>query len=201
MGDIWVSSCASAVRMTSDVAMRGSGFERVEGDRYWTEPWVTRALVHRVEFRGPIWEPACGRGDMADVLIDAGYSVMISDIAGDRLGCKYALKSDFLSARSPGGGTFSIVTNPPYARAEAFIRKALDLTQCDCGMVAMLLRNEYDCAASRRELFECKAFATKLVLTKRPRWVEEDKASPRHNFAWFVWDHHHSGKAQIAWLP
>jgi hypothetical protein len=28
----------------------------------------------------------------------------------------------------------------------------------------------------------------KVVLTKRPRWSTDDKASPRHNFAWFVWD-------------
>jgi hypothetical protein len=32
-------------------------------------------------------------------------------------------------------------------------------------------------------------FAGVVMLTARPRWVprEQDRASPRHNFAWVVW--------------
>lgn len=186
-------------------AMLGeAGFERVEGDRYWTPKWCTEALLNAVRFRGLIWEPAAGRGDIADVLVARGYQVMCSDIAGAALGCMDAAESDFLTHASPGDGTFSIVTNPPYSHAEAFIRKALELTARAGGMVAMLLRNEYDCAATRRDLFERESFATKFVLTKRPKWVDDRQqhsASPRHNFAWFVWDHHHAGRAAIRWIP
>ena len=58
--------------MTKHSTMLGeAGFQRIEGDRYFTEPWVTRALLSRVKFYDPIWEPACGRGDMADVLTEA----------------------------------------------------------------------------------------------------------------------------------
>ena len=85
-------------------------------------------------------------------------------------------------------GCVSIVTNPPYDQAEVFIRRALELTKPARGMIAMLLRNEYDCAMSRVDLFRKAPFALKLVLTKRPRWFKNDIASPRHNFAWFVWD-------------
>lgn len=193
-----------AGKKNPDSAMRESGFMRVEGDRYWTEPWVTKALLSCVKFRGMIWEPACGRGDMANVLAEAGYRVMAGDIAGTRLGCKYAYQADFLTHTSPGDGLFSVVTNPPYTHAAAFITKALELTERASGMVAMLLRNEYDCAALRRGLFECESFAAKLVLTKRPRWADgigQHSASPRHNFSWFLWDHHHSGPARIEWLP
>jgi hypothetical protein len=187
-------------------AMLGeSGYARVEGDQYWTEPWVTKALLDRVKFRGMVWEPACGRGDMADVLVENGYKVMCTDIAGASLGYNAAETLDFLTQSSPVDGPFSIVTNPPFTLAEKFICHALDLTSRAGGMVAMLLRNEYDCAAKRRGLFENEAFAAKLVLTKRPRWVELHFASPRHNFAWYVWDHKHSfcvnGKARIEWLP
>jgi len=181
-----------------------AGFERVEGDRYWTESWVTQALLDAVRFRGLIWEPAAGRGDMADVLHANGYQVTCSDIAGSALGCSGAAESDFLTHTSPGDGTFSIVTNPPYVHAEAFIRKALELTARSSGMVAMLLRNEYDCAAGRSDLFEREPFACKLVLTKRPRWLDalaHHSASPRHNFAWYVWDYNHSGRANIRWIP
>jgi hypothetical protein len=141
---------------------------------------------------------------MADVLSDYGYEVRISDIVGDTLGCRGATEADFLTHDSPGDALFSIVTNPPYTLAEEFLCKALDLTKRASGMVAMLFRNEYDCAATRRYLFEQEAFAAKLVLTKRPRWVDglgQDSASPRHNFAWYVWDHHNFGRATIGWLP
>lgn len=63
----------------SDKAMLGSsGYKRRHGDLYATEPWVTRALLSRVRFRGPVWEPAAGRGDMVRVLQDAGYEVYAS---------------------------------------------------------------------------------------------------------------------------
>jgi hypothetical protein len=188
--------------VTADQAMVRSNFARVEADRYWTEPWVTQALLSLVKFRGAIWEPACGRGDMANVLVDAGYHVIAGDIAGTRLGCKYAYQADFLEHSSPGDATFSIVTNPPFTLAEEFIWKALELTKRAGGMVAMLLRNEYDCAASRRLLFEEEHFAAKFILTKRPRWIDYGHtASPRHNFAWYLWDHHHTGPARLEWLP
>lgn len=186
-------------------AMLGeAGFQRVEGDRYYTEHWVTRALLAKVRFRGLIWEPAAGRGDIADVMVEGGYKVMCSDIEGPRLGCMGAAESDFLTHTSPGDGTFSIVTNPPYTHAEEFVRHALELTKRSGGMVAMLFRNEYDCAAGRRDLFEMEAFSTKLVLTRRPRWIdglEQQSFSPRHNFAWYLWDWNHAGSAKIVWTP
>ena len=192
------------VTRRADPSMLGNGaFERVEYDRYNTEAWVTEALLDRVKFRGTIWEPACGRGDMVAVLAAHGYQVVASDIAGDNLGCKGAAKADFLTSYPPDG-TFSIVTNPPYGSAEKFIREALKLTKSCLGQVAMIMRNEYDCAAGRRYLFEQPAFATKFVLTRRPKWIDakmQHSASPRHNFAWYVFDHRHSGPATIEWLP
>jgi hypothetical protein len=194
----------------ADRAMLGdSGFERVEGDFYATEAWVTQALLDAVEFRGVIWESACGRGDMSVVLRGAGYSVMDSDIAGSSLGCAGAIKLDFLDDPllrgervALGSGTFSIVTNPPYTLAERFLRRALEFTRQVGGMVAMLFRNEYDCAASRRDLFEHPAFSAKLVLVKRPRWIDSGHtASPRHNFAWYVWDWQNKAIPRIGWIP
>lgn len=193
------------VTRRADPSMLGNGaFERVEYDRYWTQGWVTCALLERIGFRGWIWEPACGRGDMVTVLQEAGYLVIASDIAGDSLGCNIAGKHNFLTDGPVSGarGEFSIITNPPYVLAEEFIREALKLTRRDGGMVAMLMRNEYDCAASRRYLFEQPAFRAKLVLTKRPTWVDgEQTASPRHNFSWYIWDHRHHGPAEIARIP
>jgi hypothetical protein len=181
-----------------DPAMIGhSGYERTAYDAYWTPRWCTEWLCEAVRFRGLIWEPAVGRGDIADVLTDRGYKVMISDIHDHG---PNPVIADFLKADAPFDGLLSIITNPPYAEAGQFARKALELTQRSGGMVAMLLRNEFDCAKSRCDLFDREPFSKKLVLTKRPTWSDERKASPRHNFAWFIWDWHHVGPATIRYL-
>lgn len=95
----------------------------------------------------------------------------------------------------------SIVTNPPYSLAEEFVRHALDLTRAAGGMVAMLLRHEFDCAATRRDLFDMRAFAYRMALTRRPRWIAGTTGSPRHNFTWFVWDWRNERPAICKLLP
>ena len=61
----------------------------------------------------------------------------------------------------------AIITNPPYALAQNFIEHALELMKPD-GIVAMLLRTDFDHAKTRQHLFGgCDQFAKKVVLTKR----------------------------------
>lgn len=172
----------------SDVAMAGPvKYERIEGDAYFTrEEWVTEALLDARPFPNQVWECAAGGGHMVNVLRGRGHTVRATDITDH--GFPLDAQQDFLTAMTydwPG----AVITNPPYDHAEAFIRKALLVTQIERGCVAMLLRNEYDCAKSRSYLFaEHPAFFMKIVLRRRPRWVEGPGASPRHNFAWYVWD-------------
>jgi hypothetical protein len=56
--------------------------------------------------------------------------------------------------------------------------------------VAMFMRNEYDCRSTgAAELFEnFPGYSRKIIVTKRPRWVKGSTGSPRHNYAWYVWD-------------
>lgn len=72
--------------------------------------------------------------------------------------------------------------------AELFLRHALALMEPVKGRVAMFLRNEFDCASGRMDLFTSPAFDCKIVATERPRWIEGSTGSPRHNYAWFVFD-------------
>ena len=52
------------------------------------------------------------------------------------------------------------------------------------GLVAMLLRTDFDHAASRLHLFsKCPAFTRKVVLTKRIVWFDGPKAAPSFNHA------------------
>jgi hypothetical protein len=187
-----------------------AGYPRAAFDFYPTEPWVTRALLQAVDLvhlgdigdpkrTATVWEPACGDGRMARVLIEAGYHVFASDIADHgygRIGVDF-LQCLTLPAPEPPCG--AIVTNPPFGLAKRFIAKALDMTLPWGGKVAMVQRHEFDAPFGNRPLFE-PPFAAKLVLHKRPRWSDDDKASPRFPYAWYLWDWRHQGPPVLHWL-
>lgn len=161
-----------------------AGYERIPHDFYPTPPWVTKILVNEYYPRlclAPVWEPAAGDGRMAVALEDEGIACIQSDVQTGK---------DFLSTTELPAGTDCIVTNPPYrdGMAERFVRHALDLTKPVNGFVAMLLNVSFDTAGGRVDLFRHRAFAGRIVLTKRIRWIEGTTGSPRENHAWFVWD-------------
>lgn len=83
----------------------------------------------------------------------------------------------------------AIITNPPYGKdAEKAARHALKLMQPEKGFVAFLCRHEWDCAKSRKDLFDHPAFMGKITLRHRPRWIAGTTGAPRFSYAWFIWD-------------
>ena len=188
------------------MSQRESGYERQERDLYETPAWVTEALLpHISRYRkDAVWEPAAGSGKMAAVLARHFDTVYQWDISDDnRSG---GIVADFLDFEEQPDGFQAIITNPPYEFAAEFCEQALRLTEPDGGMVAMLLRTDFDHAKSRTHLFrDNPAFAKKLVLMKRIAWfVEADgkpKASPSFNHAWYIWDWKHSGPPSIGYGP
>ena len=176
------------------MSQRNSPYARKDRDSYQTPSWVTGVLVpHLRSFHVEnVWEPAAGDGQMVEALRRHGCGVTGTDIVGG---------ADFLNCDEPDRYD-SIVTNPPYGLAAEFIERALQLTEPRQGTVAMLLRVDYDSAATRRHLFAyCPAFAMKLVLTRRITWFEPKIASPSENHAWFVWSWRHVGLPTIAYEP
>jgi len=178
----------------SDVAMLGdSGFELVEGQFYPTPPEYVDCLVafFRVAEPGGIWEPACGEGHISIRLTEHGALVVSTDLYDRGFGVSGV---DFLASNpksiAPGyRGPKTIVTNPPYGDLAAqFIRKALELMERCSGRVALFLRNEFDCRKNQALFSKHPAYAGKVVVTKRPRWIAGSKGSPRHNYAWYIWD-------------
>jgi methylase of polypeptide subunit release factors len=168
------------------MSQRESGYERIERDCYETPEWVTRALLPHLGNINSVWEPAAGSGKMVRVLEAAGLQVFSTDISAGQ---------DFLLAGEQS--VDAIVTNPPYNSATPFIEHALRLMRGG-GKVAMLLRTDFDHAKTRRHLFsDCPAFARKIVLTKRIRWIENSIGQPSFNHAWYIWDHKHAGKPTL----
>lgn len=159
------------------MSQRDSGYARKERDAYETPEWVTKALIPHLPTCGPrVWEPAAGSGKMVTVLRQAGFDVHASDIADGQ---------DFLFTIDRSHRV--IITNPPYVFAQRFIEHAMRLVGGD-GLVAMLLRTDFDHAKSRQHLFgNCPQFFKKLVLTKRIKWFEESTGQPSFNHAWYIW--------------
>jgi hypothetical protein len=193
-----------------DSSMLGeSGYARIEADFYPTPPENVDCLLQHFAPHGGknlVWEPACGRGDISKRLMDFGFETWSSDLFDQGFGTP---GMDFLKRTDlPNPLIRSIITNPPYAAteeypeglAEAFVRHALELMKPVRGQVAMFLRNEFDCGKKRMPLFSLPPFHKKIVVTKRPRWIEGSTGSPRHNYAWFVWDwRQKAGAAAIAY--
>jgi len=173
------------------MSQRDSGYKRKELDSYETPEWVTEALIpHLRHGITQVWEPACGSGKMVKPLSHA-FSVWRTDIVD----CK---KHNFLTMKlwRPFD---AIITNPPYALAQEFIERSINL-MAPQGLVAMLLRTDFDHAKCRKHLFgDCRQFSKKLVLTKRIQWFEHSTAQPSFNHAWFIWDHRHHGPPTIAY--
>lgn len=185
-----------------------AGYPRVAHDAYFTEPWVTRALLAAVDFgladhpKGAIWEPACGDGRMAREIAGAGYRVVASDLNDWGYGEPGV---DFLTAPAPPG-IVAIVTNPPFSQGLSvrFIKRALALTCEVRGRVAILQRHEFDAPGGHHALFG-PPFAGKLVLPRRPVWIDDSrraKAAPRVPYAWFLWCWRHRGaRGFLDYLP
>jgi len=170
-----------------------SGYERRAADAYWTPAWCVDVLLRHMTPRGTVWEPACGAGNICEALKRNGHSFIATDLNDWGYGTP---GRDFL-ATDHSNTVGAIITNPPYETSDEFATRAVDLMRPIGGQVAMLLRNEWDSAASRAEVLH--RLTLKLVLTKRPRWSEDDRASPRHNFAWFVWDFASTDIPRIKW--
>lgn len=170
--------------------------QREKDDFYPTPPAGTRALLAVEQFDGPIWEPACGAGDMSRVLEDAGYSVISTDLCNRGYGQSGV---DFLMEWQPRAP--NIITNPPFKMAEPFVRKALQLST---GKVAMLARLAWLEGKGRRDLFEQTPLARVWIFAGRLGFDRGQLAEHGRGgmiaFAWFVWDHAHSGAPSIGWI-
>jgi hypothetical protein len=152
---------------------------RAEDDFYATpHECVTALLPHIEDFPQIIWEPACGDGSISRILLANDRYVISSDIVNR--GYPHTRELDFLAPYcAPYGDT--IVTNPPYKHAEAFIRKAFELR---CTHIAMLLKSNF-WHARRGGLFEQHPPSQVLPLAWRPDFT--GAGSPFLDVVWTVW--------------
>jgi hypothetical protein len=182
--------------------IRGASYSRRPNDLYRTPPAVAHALLDTVAFGPVLCDPCCGYGDMLAVFRERGHEALGSDIEPHARG---AVTADFLRGPFPYPSC-DIVTNPPAGPrgrlAVGFIERALTVTRPWRGKVAMLLRRDFDSAATRVHLFrDHPAFAATVVLLGRVVWFSPAVARPAENHGWFIWDWQHSGRPTTIYVP
>lgn len=159
-------------------------------DDYETPEAITRYLLQRVGFRGPILEPAAGSGRMVRVLREAMKCCAAN--APDRHSPRVVADDikdggDFLKRATKWAG--DIVTNPPYrdGLAERFVRHALKLAD---GRVCMLMQSGFIWGDRRANgLYAESKPDVVIVVPERIRFYVNNKPidSQFFNHAWLCW--------------
>ena len=149
-------------------------------DFYQTPYSMTRHLIASEGFDDPILEPAAGGGAIVRVLQEAGHAVEYYDLAGG---------TDFLleKRRYP-----SIITNPPFRRANEFIKKAVRIAD----KIAFLMPVDYLHGLERyREIYsmDCLRPYRIYVFIRKPMLSESIREDGKYGtgmmvYAWYVWD-------------
>lgn len=186
-------------RAALGVAAQDPNYVREKDDFFPTPLRAVEALLAAERFDGRVWEPACGDGAISRPFEAAGYEVVSTDLV-DRGYGQHGV--DFLMEWRPRAP--NIVTNPPFKLAVPFVRKSLQLTT---GKVAMLLKIAFLEGQERGQLFRESPLARVLVFSQRLAFVPGGTIGARKldgggmmAFAWFVFDHAHTGKPTLGWL-
>lgn len=158
-----------------------SAKDRSESDFYATPENATIALLNYLQIptNSTIWEPACGNGNISEILIKYGFKVYSTDLYNRGYG-KSGI--DFLTAQNINCDF--IITNPPFSISKQFIEKCISLQT----PFALLLKSQYWHAEGRRELFFKHTPKAILPLTWRPDFLYGKKGgAPTMKCLWTVW--------------
>jgi hypothetical protein len=172
-------------------------FADLDGPDFFPTPrWATYALINNEDFRGDIWECACGNGAMSVVLEETEQRVASSDLYDRGYGERGI---DFLS---PDRKADNIITNPPYNSAEGFVRSGLASAN---RKFALLLRLAFLEGANRqRNIFSKHPPSRVWVFSERITFYPagaERKGSGTTAYAWFVWDKDATNGTELCWFP
>lgn len=151
-----------------------SNFERKANDDYQTiDPRCVRALVNTVPMAGKIVDCCApnGSGIVDELKMLGQNAVCVADAFSD-------FEADW------------IVTNPPYTKGlvdEILTEQIVRIQLAEVVGFAALLRNNFDFAKSRYDMFTIPQYHGQVHMMFRPYWSTEKKAEPIHNFVWHIW--------------
>jgi hypothetical protein len=170
---------------------------------FYTEPrWTVDLLLAAEAIRGPVLDPACGAGTIVKACLAHGIVAAGSDIAERPFG---ECGIDFLGISAKPPAT-TIICNPPYALAEQFARRALEVAT---DKVALLLQSKFPYSQRRYDFFAEHPPARIYFLSTRPSMPPGDKLiagtveakGGKLDYLWMVWDRRHPRTpTTVGWL-
>lgn len=182
--------------------------ERAAGDYYTTAPTAVEEFIQHMQCKGlltgstftPIWEPACGCGNISKVLESHGYDVISTDLHDRGFGMSGI---DFLETTSIPEMCSTIITNPPYSLANEFILHAMKLLP-GYGRYIALMNISYLAGKNRfNDIYRCNYLSTVYVYTHRINCYKNNiptgHSSPV-NYAWFEFTPLNKLKTTIEWI-
>lgn len=176
--------------------------QRQKEDYYATDPIAVELLLENEEFNNNIWECASGESHLANILIDKGYNVRISDIVKRT---EKTEEFDFLSIENQDYNG-DIITNPPYKFATEFIYKALQIIP-NGNKVAMFLKVQFLEGKERKKLFQNFPPKTIYVSSSRIMCAKngdfkkmQEGGGSAVAYAWFVWEKGFKGDTIVKWI-
>ncbi|KXV23858.1 hypothetical protein AD942_11025 [Gluconobacter japonicus] len=178
--------------------MRASGYDRHADDWYVEPAWAVDALMDAErKFVGLVLDPCCGGGNIVKRLEMKGIFSFGSDIKPRWPPA--AIQNFYVSLET--WRPDSVVSNPPYNLAREFIDCALEHTT---DRVCVLLRLAFLEGIKRREWFGTVPLARVWVSSRRMSMPPGGSGVKAKNgtvaFAWFVFEHGHTGAPAIGWI-
>ena len=170
-----------------DGRRRKGAYARAPSDFYPTAAPLSEKLTDLEELGSRVWEPACGDGQLAQVLVAAGVQVVATDLLAWGYGRPGV---DFLKTRRLLAPV--IVTNPPFSLWREFALHALSLRPRLVILLGRVLLQE---GAQIGELFDrhlVRVWVSRRRVNLAPGDHVADMVDKGHNtklaFAWYVLD-------------
>ena len=181
-------------------ASNHSDGEREANDFYATEPKALELLLDIEKFDPFVWECACGKGHLSEVLKNRGHIVYSTDLIDRGYGVGGV---DFLQTTSQFDG--DIITNPPYKYAQQFVEHALELIP-DGKRVAMFLKLTFLESKNRKEMFEkyppeyVYVSASRLQCALGGEFEKYKQTGTAVAYGWFIWRKGFTGEPRVRWF-
>ena len=172
---------------------------REENDYYATDPRAMQDLLKYETFNNDIWEPACGEGNLSEVLKLNGYNVYSTDL----INRGYPDETfDFLKSDIKFKG--DIITNPPFKYTNEFILKSLESVEMGA-KVAMFLKINYLAGKKRYEEIYSKyppyrvyVFSGRYACSKNNK--PEGYKNGAMDYVWIIWQKGIIGATELKWI-
>lgn len=141
--------------------------KKTYGNDFQTPPAALDPLYPYLKKDWLIWEPACGKGNLVNALVEKGYDVRATDVTGGL---------DFLTI--PPANFDCIVTNPPYSLKQEFLERCYKLGR----PFALLLPLTTFETRKRQELFD--KYGVEVIFM--PKRLNFETPSGKGGGSWFA---------------